>query len=56
MGVNAHLGDLQNRAAAGFIQRSQDTELRSIRIGTVPQEEENPHFHLRRNEGYGVCS
>jgi hypothetical protein len=45
---------LQNRVAAGFFQRFQDTELCSAGIGTEPQQAENPHFHFRRNEGFRV--
>ena len=52
-GVDAHLSDLQNRAAAGIFQRFQNTELCSAGIGAVPQQAETPHFHFRRNEGGG---
>lgn len=52
MGVDAHLSDLQNRVAAGFFQRFQNTILCSAGIGAEPQQAETPHFHFRRNEGF----
>lgn len=49
MGVDAHLSDLQNRAAAENIQRFLNTELCSAGIGAAPRLAENPHFHFHRN-------
>ena len=46
--------DLQNRVAAGFFQRFQDTELCSAGIGAEPQQAETPHFHFRGNEGFRI--
>ena len=48
------ISDLKNRAAAAFLQRSQDTELYPAGIGAEPQQAENPHFHFRRNEGFHI--
>lgn len=49
-----NLNDMQNQV--GVFRRSQNAILCSAWIEAAPQQEETPHFHLRRNEGYGVCS
>ena len=41
--------DLQNRVAAGFFQRFQDTELCSAGIGAEPQQAETRHFRQSGN-------
>ena len=38
------ISDLKNRAAAAFLQRSQDTELYPAGIGAEPQQAETRHF------------
>lgn len=45
-----NLNDMQNQV--GVFRRSQNTILCSAWIGAAPQQEETPHFHFCRNEGF----
>lgn len=52
MRTNDTFSDLQNRVAAGVMQRFKNTMLCSTGIGATPQRAENPHFYDSRNEGF----
>ena len=55
MTPNAQIQRLQNRVAAAFLQRFQNTNLCSPGIGAAPQQAETKHFRGGGNAWFRIC-